>query len=115
MNYPPPAAWQAEQGGGGRGNCVGLNIRSEILEYVVEGLILGFFKHVQFAALFINNGTWLDLPRSFFHCGLVLGSSDFDIGFVNPLTLWANHNGLALTHRRNFGRLFALRLRNCNT
>ena len=58
---------------------LGLNIRSEILEYVVEGLILGFFKHVQFAALFINNGTWLDLPRSFFHCGLVLGSSDFDI------------------------------------
>ena len=61
------------------GNCVGLNIRSEILEYVVEGLILGFFKHVQFAALFINNGTWLDLPRPLFHCGLVLGSSDFDI------------------------------------
>src|SRR6478752_2454923 len=28
---------------------LGLNIRSEIFEYVVEGLILGFFKHVQFA------------------------------------------------------------------
>jgi hypothetical protein len=51
--------------------------RSEVLEYVVEGLILRFFKHVQFAALLINNRTWLDLPCASFHRGFVLGSRDF--------------------------------------
>ena len=93
-----------------------LNIRSEILEYIPKGFILGFFKHVELATLFVNNGTRLDLPRTFLHCGFVLGGGDFGVRFVNPFALWADHNGFAFAHGRNFGRLLAaLRLRNRDT
>jgi hypothetical protein len=83
---------------------------SKIFKYVVESLILRLFKHVELATLFVNNGTRLDLPRTFLHCGFVLGGGDFGVRFVNPFALWADHNGFAFAHRRNFGRLFATRL-----